>query len=79
MKLTDEDDLRYFHNEQDYAKAFVAKLPSVLAEKKLAISNDRLNLLNFLLSLSIGTGTGDHAAFTSYDDFMSLFLSIGVH
>jgi hypothetical protein len=50
---------------QDYAHTLVAKLPAALTQD-VPIGSDRLNLLNFIISLSMGTGSGDHAAFTAY-------------
>jgi hypothetical protein len=41
------------------------KLPQTLI-KAVPIGAERQNLLNFILSLSIGTGSGDHAAFKTY-------------
>jgi hypothetical protein len=43
----------------------VAKLPDALT-RDVHIGNERLNLLNFIVTLSMGTGSGDHAAFAAY-------------
>jgi hypothetical protein len=43
--------------------ALLAKIPGL---KEVKISKNCLNLLNFILSLLIGTGSGDHSTFTLY-------------
>ncbi|ELR20915.1 glycosylphosphatidylinositol anchor attachment 1 protein [Acanthamoeba castellanii str. Neff] len=53
------------HMPSDYAHTLVAKLPTALTQD-VPIGSDRLNLLNFIISLSMGTGSGDHAAFTAH-------------